>query len=97
MGSFQLLTAVTAGDFSQTFGCGILLGVDGGRCGRIIFAGFDLGAILLGENLRLLQILIRINVSIFFLLRGFAGFFGAGGFGDGLRIGLRILGAGWQR
>jgi hypothetical protein len=45
----------------------------------------------LSENLRLLQIFIGINVRLVFLLRGLAGFFGASGFGDGLRIGLRIL------
>ncbi len=97
---FEFLTAVAAGHCSQTFGSGIFLGVDGGigrRCGRIIFPGFNLGAILLGKNLRLLQIFVGINVRIFFLLRGLAGFFGAGGFSDGLRIGSRILGAGRQR
>ena len=35
-------------------------------------------------------------MGLVFLLRGFAGFFGAGGFGDGLRIGLRILRTGRQ-
>ena len=100
---FEFLAAVTAGDFAEAFGSGIFLGADGGigrssgRCGRIIFAGLDSRTILLGEDLRLLQIFIRINVRIFFLLRGFAGFFGARGFGDGWRIGLRILGAGRQR
>jgi len=103
LGVFEFLAAVTAGDFSQTFGSGIFLGVDGGigwsggRCGRIIFAGFDLGAIVLGEDLRLLQIFVGVDMGIFFLLRGFAGFFLTRSFGDGLRIGLRILGAGRQR
>ena len=36
-------------------------------------------------------------MGFFFLLRSFAGFFGAGGFGDGRRIGLRILRAGRKR
>jgi len=54
---FESLAAITASDFSQTFRSGIFLGVDGGagrssgRCGRIIFAGFDLGAIALREDL----------------------------------------------
>lgn len=57
---FQFLAAVTAGDFSQTFRSGIFFGVDGGisrhggRGRRIIFAGLDLGAIVLREDLRLL-------------------------------------------
>ena len=95
--------AVTASDFAQAFGSGIFLGVDGGigrgggRCGRIILAGFDLGAIVLSENLRLLQIFVGINVRPVFLLRGLAGFFGAGCFGNGLRIGLRILRSRRQR
>ena len=103
LGVFEFLTAVATGDFSQTFGSGIFLGANGGigrsdgRCGRIICAGFDLGTIVLGEDLRLLQIFVGVDVGIFFLLRGFAGFFLAGGFGDGLRIGLRILGAGRHR
>jgi len=45
----------------------------------------------------LLQIFVGVDVRIFFLLRGFTGFFGAGSFGDGLRIGLRILCARGQR
>ena len=55
--SIQLLVAVTASHFAQTFRGGIFLGVDGGigrsggRCGRTILAGFDLGAIALRENL----------------------------------------------
>jgi len=57
---FEFLAAVAAGYFSQTFGSGILFGVDSGlnrirrRCSGIIFAGFDAGAILLGKNLGLL-------------------------------------------
>jgi len=56
----KLPAAVAAGHFSQTFGSGIFLGIDGrigrfaGSRGRIIFARFDPGAILRGENLRLL-------------------------------------------
>ena len=99
---FELLAAVTSSDFSQTFRSGIFFGVDGGlgrsggRCRRIIFAGFDARAILLRENLRLLQIFIRINVRVFFLLRLFARFFLARGFGNGRRIRLGILRAGRQ-
>ena len=57
---FELLAAVAAGYFSQAFWSGIFFSVDRGlnrirrRCGRNIFAGFDAGAILLGEDLRLL-------------------------------------------
>ena len=100
---FEFLAAIAAGDFAETFRSGVFLSVNdgisrsGGLRGRIIFAGFDLRAILLGENLRLLEIFVGIDVGIFFLLRGFAGFFDAGGFGDGLRIGLRILGTGRKR
>jgi hypothetical protein len=83
---FEFLAAIAAGYFSQTFGSGILFGVDGrigrlvGRGGRIIF--LDARAILLGKNLRLLQIFVGVNVRVFFLLRGLAGFFLAGGVGD---------------
>jgi hypothetical protein len=85
---FEFLAAVTAGYFSQTFGCRILFGVHSGlnrirgRCSGIIFAGFEAGAILLGENLRLLQIFVGINVGFLFLLRGLADFFLAAGFGN---------------
>ena len=57
---FEFLAAVTAGCFSQTFGCGILFGVDGGlsgirrSCCGIIFPGFDARTILLRQDLRLL-------------------------------------------
>ena len=57
---FEFLAAVTAGYFSQTFGCGILFGVDGGlsgirrSCCGIIFPGLDARTILLGQDLRLL-------------------------------------------
>ena len=87
---FELLATVAAGDLSQTFGSGIFLGVDGrlgrssGRCGGIAFACFNAGAILLGEDLRLLQIFVGVDVGIFFLLRCLARFFLASGFGDGL-------------
>ena len=45
----------------------------------------------MGENLRLLQIFVGINVGIFFLLSGFARFFLARGFGDLLSVLWRIL------
>jgi len=57
---FEFLAAITAGDFAEAFGGGIFFGVDGWLnrirrcCGRIILAGLDAGAILLGEDLRLL-------------------------------------------
>lgn len=85
---FEFLAAIAAGYFTQTFGSGILFGADGrigrlvGRGGRIIFAGLDARAILLCKNLRLLQIFVDVNVRVFFLLRGLAGFFLAGGVGD---------------
>lgn len=96
LGAFEFLAAVTAGDFSEALRIGILFGVDRGlnrirrRCRGIIFASFDAGAILLGENLRLLQIFVGINVSFFFLLRGLARFFLARGFGDLRRV-LHLL------
>ncbi len=85
--SFEFLAAVTAGYFAETFGSRTFFGVDGrigrlvGRSGRIIFAGLDASAILLGENLRLLQIFVGVDVGIFFRLCGLAGFFLAGGVG----------------
>jgi len=99
-GIFELLVAVTSSDFSQTFRSGICFGVDGGlgrsggRCRRIIFAGFDARAILLRQDLRLRQIFVGINVRFVFLLRRFARFFLARGFGNGRRIRLGILRAG---
>lgn len=51
LGIFKFLAAVTASDFAEAFGSGILFGVDGGfnrlirRSGGIISAGFDTGTI----------------------------------------------------
>jgi hypothetical protein len=89
--------AVTTGYFAETFRRGIFVGVDSGwngffRCRRrSMLACFDAGAILLNEDLRLVKIFVGVNVRFFFLLRGFAGFFLAGGFGDLLIV--LLLGA----
>ena len=104
LGIFEFLAAVAASDFAEAFGSGILFGIEGrlnricyGRSSGIIFTGFDAGAILLGENLRLLQIFVGINVGFFFLLRCLARFFLARGFRSLLGVLLPILRAGRQR
>lgn len=89
---FSFFSAVTAGHFTETFGIRIFPGVDRRRNGsfgchdRAMLAGFDARATLLNQDLRLLQIFVGVNVSFFFLLRGFAGFFLAGGLGNLLVI-----------
>lgn len=61
LGIIEVFAAVAASNFAEAFGSGILFGVEGrlnwiccGRSSGIILTGFDAGAILLGENLRLL-------------------------------------------
>jgi hypothetical protein len=64
----SLFAAIATSDFSQTVGSGAVLGIEGRHCRlidgirRIVFAGIHAGAIFIGENLGLLQIVIRVNV-----------------------------------
>jgi hypothetical protein len=85
-------TAIVASDFTERFRSMLRSRLKniGGLCSfwkcwfLLVRSGPSL--IARGENLRALEIFVRVDMSFFFLGGGFARFFLTGGFGDVLRL-----------
>ena len=96
--SRRFFDAITASDFTQRFGRtrgSSFESISGLRAGwkrLLLLASNDAILIILRQNLRAVEIFIRVDVSFFLLGGGFAGFFLTRGFGDVLRLGRCAIG-----